>query len=439
MSGAGWRSIATGSAVPASRRGWTLRDRCDATGTTLYAPTPTGESGRRAIDRGRVAYGARADRRSPPARTRGRRRRLTGRNAAPGRQIRRQVDQPLRDRVDRRADLDGLDHRRRRRAPVGGHRSQQESTRMSAGQPRLRRSTVKPGGAHVAGGAPSTHGAHTALAITPDQGPSGEVRRGPCAGDIASAFQGGASFDPDGIVTTGPGTSATARRLRARASHVPAARHVYRDAHASPTTRAAADARLHRPGHVVRGQPLRQFSRTISVEPLLIRPPPDQTCATTATTAFAAHPTTRRRRSRSSAFNDGASINDVDAPDELVGSITPDPSGIKQIRLRFTRPAGISQEDRSRETRVRRARKRSARRVRSTRRPVGRCTASGAARARRWSKAKTKVPACLTSRDDRTTSSRIRAQGSVDRRTTVTRLSLLTSGRARASARTPST
>jgi hypothetical protein len=39
-------------------------------------------------------------------------------------------------------------------------------------------------------------------------------------------------------------------------------------------------------------------------------------------------------------FHDGATINDVDAPTEIVGSITPDPSGIKSIQLRFSKAAG---------------------------------------------------------------------------------------------------
>jgi hypothetical protein len=39
-------------------------------------------------------------------------------------------------------------------------------------------------------------------------------------------------------------------------------------------------------------------------------------------------------------FNDGQSLATVDAPDEIVGSITPDPSGIKQILMRFSKAAG---------------------------------------------------------------------------------------------------
>jgi hypothetical protein len=39
-------------------------------------------------------------------------------------------------------------------------------------------------------------------------------------------------------------------------------------------------------------------------------------------------------------FNNGASITTLDAPQELVGTITPDPSGISAVLLRFSRAAG---------------------------------------------------------------------------------------------------
>jgi hypothetical protein len=82
--------------------------------------------------------------------------------------------------------------------------------------------------------------------------------------------------------------------------------------------------------------------------------------------------------------NDGQSIAVIDAPTEIVGSITPDPSGIQSVKLRFKKAAGTIAVKKTVRKRVCRTKKVKGkkRRVCQTKKVV--------------KKTSTKVPACLT-------------------------------------------
>jgi DNA-binding beta-propeller fold protein YncE len=81
-------------------------------------------------------------------------------------------------------------------------------------------------------------------------------------------------------------------------------------------------------------------SHTIQVPPKPDTTPIDPPCIHDANDGFCGSPDQKAPTVAVLGFTNGSSITTLDAPEDIVGSITPDPSGIKTVRMRFTKAAG---------------------------------------------------------------------------------------------------
>jgi DNA-binding beta-propeller fold protein YncE len=225
-----------------------------------------------------------------------------------------------------------------------------------------------------------------ALTITPDQGPQAKLDAVPAPATVASAFEGGASLDPDGTVTSwswsfGDGATATGH----------AASHVYQQPGTYTVTLTIADDEGCSTTSPYTGQftscaatPFATLSKTISVGPVPVLIVPDQTCGHDGDDGFCGTPDHKAPLATLLGINNGASINDIDAPIVFAGSITPDPSGIKSVKLRFSKAAGTV-----------RGKKTVRKKVCHTRKVHGKKRRT-CARRKVVVRTKTKVPACQT-------------------------------------------
>jgi DNA-binding beta-propeller fold protein YncE len=222
----------------------------------------------------------------------------------------------------------------------------------------------------------------SALAITPDQGPQASFNSIPDGVGKASKFQGGASPDGDGTVASwiwdfGDGTTGAG----AIVDHVFQAEGTY-TVRLTVTDDEGCSGQLTFTGQAVacNGSPFASSSQSVRA---VVLPPdvtPPQTCAHDGDDGYCGTPDHKAPQTAVLGFNDGESITTLDAPTELVGAVTPDPSGIKSVRLRFTKAAGKVRKKRT-------SYKRVCRKVKGKRK----CH-----RKKVVKRSKTKVPACLT-------------------------------------------
>jgi len=231
-----------------------------------------------------------------------------------------------------------------------------------------------------------TNKTHEALAITPDQGPTARVNPVPAPATTDSRFQGGPSNDPDGGIATwtwdfGDGTTASGDTVT----------HAYAAAGEYTVQLTVTDNEGCSGTPIYTGQQLMcnpsgfsTWSQVVGVPSAPDNTVPDQTCGHDGDDGFCGTPDHKAPQVTVLGFNNGAIINDVDAPTELVGSITPDPSGIKQVKLQFSKAAGTVRQKKTVRKKVCRTR-----RVHGKKRRI-------CARRKVVVKTKKKLPACLT-------------------------------------------
>jgi PKD repeat protein/6-phosphogluconolactonase (cycloisomerase 2 family) len=255
------------------------------------------------------------------------------------------------------------------------------------------------GALSIRGAQATTDGTHPALVISPDQAPVARFDSFPAKAGIESAFQADSSFDPDGTIASfnwdfGDGA----------AGHGPSPTHIYQNPGTYTVTLRAvdnegcSDAPVYT-GHTAACASATATSHTIVIGDRLSQLAPDQECSHDGNDGFCGTPDQKAPRLTILGFNDGASIATVDAPDELVGVVTPDPSGITGILLRFTKSDGTIV---TRKTATKRVCHRTRGRKRCRTRPVYKRTCRKVKGKRRCTRKRiikvidSKIPACLT-------------------------------------------
>jgi 6-phosphogluconolactonase (cycloisomerase 2 family) len=232
------------------------------------------------------------------------------------------------------------------------------------------------------GSALTTNGNHGSLAITPDLGPEARLDPSPAAAGSVSNFQGGGSTDEDGTVAQwhwdfGDGTTADGAGVS----------HTYANAGPYTVRLTVTDDEGCSTASSYTGQSFacagNQYATTTRV--LDIPPPtsvttPEPSCQHDGEDGFCGTPDHKAPLTTVLGFTNGASIAAIDAPEEIVGSIGNDPSGIQQVELRFSKAAGTIFKKKT-------TYKRTCRRVHGKKR----CK-----RRKIVKKTNTKVPACLT-------------------------------------------
>jgi len=138
-------------------------------------------------------------------------------------------------------------------------------------------------------------------------------------------------------------------------------------------------------------------TRTITITDATPNVTPDQTCAHDGNDGFCGTPDQKAPSVQILGFNNKSSINTVDAPEDIVGIVTPDPSGITAIQLRFTKAGGTVVK---RNTATKRVCRKVHGKRKCKRQPVYKKTCKKVKGKRRCKRKKvvkvTRTPACLT-------------------------------------------
>jgi DNA-binding beta-propeller fold protein YncE len=229
---------------------------------------------------------------------------------------------------------------------------------------------------------PPTGGSHSALAITPDQGPEAKLDPIPQPAGSASAFQGGPSTDPDGSIAKyawdfGDGSTGTG----ANPTHTYAQPGTYTVRLTVTDDEGCSTAPIYTgQASLCTGSPYATKAVDIAVPPAEPVVTPEPPCIHDGDDGFCGTPDRKAPVVTVLGFTDGQSLSVLDAPEEIVGTITPDPSGIKQILLKFSKAAGTIRKKKTSYRRV-------CRKVKGKRR----CT-----RKKQVKRTGKKVPACMT-------------------------------------------
>jgi 6-phosphogluconolactonase len=232
------------------------------------------------------------------------------------------------------------------------------------------------------GAAQSSTGSIASIAITPNQGPEAKFNAVASATGHASTFEGGPSIDNDGAVggwawDFGDGTSGEGQTIT----------HVYQQPGSYTVRVTVTDGEGCSTAPVYTGQALScapgPYASATQLLNVVVAPPevtPPQDCAHDGDDGFCGTPDHKAPSVTVLGFNDGQSLTTLDAPEDLVGTVTPDPSGIQSIALRFSKAAGTIAGKKT-------VRKKVCRKVKGKRK----CK-----RKKVVVKTKTKIPACLT-------------------------------------------
>jgi PKD repeat protein len=192
------------------------------------------------------------------------------------------------------------------------------------------------------GSALATSNAHAAVALTPNQAPLAKFDPVAAPAGAASTFQAAPSSDVDGNIaswswdfgdgTTGNGSTTT---------------HIYQQPGTYQARLTVTDNEGCSTGMAYTGQFTACTggpSATHTEILVVVDPPPkvtpDPPCIHDGNDGFCGTSDSKAPRVNVLGFRNGASITTLDAPQEIVGTITPDPSGIGQIRLRFVKADG---------------------------------------------------------------------------------------------------
>jgi 6-phosphogluconolactonase (cycloisomerase 2 family) len=254
------------------------------------------------------------------------------------------------------------------------------------------------GGDLSSAGSPlATNGDHDALAMTPDQPPRAGFSVVSKIGTVVRFA--GAATDDDGSPASykwnfGDGSTGTGQNVS----------HTYQ-AGTYDVTLTVTDDEGCSTTAVFTGQSLlcaggsaASFTASVTVAgfPGI---PDDPPCLHDGNDGFCGTPDQKAPVVNVLGFSDGASIAVIDAPEDIVGTVTPDPSTIKEIRLRFTKAAGTIVKKTAVTRKV-------CRKVKGTkrckRRPVYRKTCKKVHGKRRCTRKKvvklsgSRIPVCLT-------------------------------------------
>jgi PKD repeat protein len=226
----------------------------------------------------------------------------------------------------------------------------------------------------------------TGIALTPDQGPIAKVNPVPAPATTPSQFQGGPSIDNDGTVAKwswdfGDGTTDSGASVA----------HTYSTPGEYTVKLTVTDDEGCSETPIYTGQQMACVPSgfaTWSQKIVIPAPPdntvPDQACAHDGNDGFCGTPDLKAPQATILGIQDGASINDLDAPDVIAGSITPDPSGIKTVKMRFSKAAGTVRGKKTVRKKVCHTRKVHGKKRRTCKRK------------KVTVRTKTKVPACAT-------------------------------------------
>jgi 6-phosphogluconolactonase (cycloisomerase 2 family)/PKD repeat protein len=189
----------------------------------------------------------------------------------------------------------------------------------------------------------TTGGQPAALAVSPDQAPFALEEAFPAYAGTATSFEGGHSSDPDGAPASwkwqfGDGSVVTGQQP----SHVYASAGTYNVTVTVTDNEGCSDS-LKWTGQMAscNGLPTATVTRPIAI---VDQPPPVQQvppCIHDGNDGFCGTPDQKAPTVSLAGFNNGASIAEIDAPDEVGGFITPDPSGIQNVLLKLTKDAGF--------------------------------------------------------------------------------------------------
>ena len=261
---------------------------------------------------------------------------------------------------------------------------------------------LSPNGTLLAIGSPATtNAAHGSIAITPNQAPEAKFDAVAAPATRISRFEGGSSLDADGTVTHwswefGDGTNAVGQT----------ASHTYQQPGTYTVTLEITDNEGcgTTPSYTGQfascvGNPFAVVSKAVVVVEAPPEVVPEPPCIHDGDDGFCGTADHKAPRVDVLGFTNGSSIATIDAPTDIVGTITPDPSGIKEIRVRFTKAAGTVVKKKT-------ATKRVCQRVKGKKRcrqkPVYKKTCKKVRGKRRCTRKKvvkivgSKVPACLT-------------------------------------------
>jgi PKD repeat protein len=237
-------------------------------------------------------------------------------------------------------------------------------------------------GLQAHGAALTTNGNHGSLAIAPDLSPQARLDPSAAPAGSASNFQGGGSTDQDGTVAGwhwdfGDGSTADG----ASVSHTYASPGSYTVRLTVTDNDGCSVDRIYTgQSYACVGSAFATTTRTLDIAPATVVTTPDPPCIHDGDDGYCGTPDLKAPQAAFAVISEGASIAAIDAPDELVGTISNDPSGIKSVQLRFSKAAGTI-------TKKKTVRKRVCRKVRGKRK----CR-----RRKVVKKTNTKVPACLT-------------------------------------------
>jgi DNA-binding beta-propeller fold protein YncE len=234
----------------------------------------------------------------------------------------------------------------------------------------------------------TTSGQHTAIAISPDLAPVAKFIPAMKPAGSASRFDGTPSYDRDGIVATytwdfGDGTTGTGTAP----SHTYAQAGTY-TVRLTVTDDEACSTSFRFTGQTAAcaGGTSATATKVLDVDtppvPVTNEPP----CVHDGNDGFCGTPDEKAPQATVLGLGDGSNIQEIDAPDELGGIITSDPSSIKSVMLRFTKAAGFKTVQKVK--RVKRCRK--------VRRKGSRKTKRVCRRVKKKIKAKTRIALCDT-------------------------------------------
>jgi PKD repeat protein len=189
----------------------------------------------------------------------------------------------------------------------------------------------------------ATTGQHRGLALTPNQGPTAVIDSALAAPGNDSTFEGGHSYDPDGAIANyewdfGDGTKANGQQQShtyVQAGQYQLTLTVTDNAGCSSVPKFTGQITMCNASSAAR------LVQTITIADPPAIAPPDPPCIHDGNDGYCGTPDQKAPQASIVGINNGASITTVDAPDQLVGVISPDPSGIKSVILRFTKAAGF--------------------------------------------------------------------------------------------------
>jgi 6-phosphogluconolactonase len=187
-----------------------------------------------------------------------------------------------------------------------------------------------------------TNGLHSGVVITPNQPPRAWFTFNTAPAGQDTTFSGRSSTDSDGAIADwtwdfGDGTT----------QQGPAASHAYARAGTYIVRLTVTDNEGCSTQPVYTGQyslcagsPSASLTQAVTVADPPPSGPPDPLCSHDGDDGFCGTPDHKAPQVTVLGIPNQASITTLDAPDGLAGSVTPDPSGIKAIRLRFMKADG---------------------------------------------------------------------------------------------------